>query len=1226
MIALGNVVMCYSDDMICWSNDEDHAGVLDWIVRRLLKCNIQASPTKAFLGRDRVHFLGHYVDKEGLHVDMAKVDAIRLMPSPVDPTGIKRFLGCSEYYRKFIPDFGSRTASLTDLLHKTAAWTWGDKEQAEFDDIKQALSTTPILALPRWDLPFTLRTDASEKGIGAVLCQTVDGVRRIIACASRKWSPCELNWDVRRKECFATIYGVRKFKQFLQGSHFTLETDHRNLLWLQKVDHHTQQLYRWALELSTLDFTVKHVPGASLMDADCLSRAPLPAPEPDDLASDDWTKYEICASNSTSDSYSVFCMGCGLSCDAMATVGTPFSIVGGLDSDPISLNHFAERTNASTFTTLDELSSARNSGAFSSSIDVLALTLTVSLDEQLAAIELLKPRLLYVEVDPPTLETAQREGYADFEKTLVTMGYSVHARLLDMARHGAYVASSRYVIVATPPKSVFQFPPELETFPGCQGLMLDPLVVPPPIRAQHFTPTRRFEVSSDGFRPRQLGTVSRGDGTSTFSKNCTGVFDPAYPMPQFSDEFTWNMNKGSQWVHDSLGARQWTLNEECDLHNLDDTAKCFLHKMIPAAALGYISRCFPVAPLAWLYRQFLDVLQPATSAPIRYSDLHGHAQASAHSQFLSAVITHTMPSLGEVRDLQRADGDLLEVILYHEQGRRVSDQPKGAYRREAPFTHLEDGILYYRAIVGDDENFCFGVVLPQSLRTRVIQALHDSEVYAHPGIRATLRTVRQHAYWKGMSKDIRDYINNCSTCKRAKTEIKAHSGHQVTDFFYMPWQRLGVDLIGPFPGGESILHFICWATSFNYIVIVENKLAATVAAATFKFFQLFGEPEELLSDNGTEFVNGLMKALLTNHGVKHVKATPMNPQGNSRTERRHRDYNRILRIVVQKYGLSWKTGAFIANWCLNSLPRSGSSICPFEMLLGYKPRFPAESTMTDYAGVSFKKAFGKANLSDEQLMLHLEAHRAWCMQTIEQVAKEQLLLNKQSSDLVTYELTYSVGDLVLLARPVIGSKKKGTTTRLLFQNIGPFEVMEYIGNNAYRLRKLGTDAITTHNVKYMNPYLTKAAHEKQTLTKADPDANTVAIPAYVPQPGDFMLFVGLASSDVPFHLVEVLEFHSDSDDVEFYYWNNSTSSGMLRNYRPVWSAPDSKEIQSMSKPPQKNYVKVAHTAHRDYFCWSSIPVVKTTKGFHLSQRNINRVMRMRTSESYLAVSAASYRI
>ncbi len=67
-----------------------------------------------------------------------------------------------------------------------------------------------------------------------------------------------------------------------------------------------------------------------------------------------------------------------------------------------------------------------------------------------------------------------------------------------------------------------------------------------------------------------------------------------------------------------------------------------------------------------------------------------------------------------------------------------------------------------------------------------------------------------------------------------------------------------------------------------------------------------------------------MKALLTNHGVKHVKATPMNPQGNSRTERRHRDYNRILRIVVQKYGLSWKTGAFIANWCLNSLPRSGS--------------------------------------------------------------------------------------------------------------------------------------------------------------------------------------------------------------------------------------------------------------------------------------------------------------
>ena len=192
--------------------------------------------------------------------------------------------------------------------------------------------------------------------------------------------------------------------------------------------------------------------------------------------------------------------------------------------------------------------------------------------------------------------------------------------------------------------------------------------------------------------------------------------------------------------------------------------------------------------------------------------------------------------------------------------------------------------------------------------------------------------------------------------------------------------------------------------------------------------------------------------------------------------------------------------------------------------------------------------------------------------------------------------------------------------------VGPGEVMEYLGNSAYRLRKLGTDSITTHNVKYMNPYLTKAAHEKQTLASTDPDAEAVAIPDYVPQPGDYMLFVGLASPDVPFHLVEVVEFHTDSDDVEFLYLNNTTTTGVLRNYRPVWSAPDQKEIQSMSKPPQKNYAKVPHTAHRDYFCWSSIPVIKTTKGIHLLRNDVKRVLKLRTSESLLAVLTKSSRI
>ena len=86
-------------------------------------------------------------------------------------------LGACGYYRSFIQDFGTRTRCLTQLLKKDADFDWTEERQAEFEDIKTALTEAPILALPRWDLPFILRTDASEHGMGGLLVQMIEGVR-----------------------------------------------------------------------------------------------------------------------------------------------------------------------------------------------------------------------------------------------------------------------------------------------------------------------------------------------------------------------------------------------------------------------------------------------------------------------------------------------------------------------------------------------------------------------------------------------------------------------------------------------------------------------------------------------------------------------------------------------------------------------------------------------------------------------------------------------------------------------------------------------------------------------------------------------------------------------------------------------------------------------------------------------------------------------------------------
>ena len=100
-----------------------------------------------------------------------------------------------------------------------------------------------------------------------------------------------------------------------------------------------------------------------------------------------------------------------------------------------------------------------------------------------------------------------------------------------------------------------------------------------------------------------------------------------------------------------------------------------------------------------------------------------------------------------------------------------------------------------------------------------------------------------------------------------------------------------------------------------------------------KLFLLFGAPREaIVSDNGREFVNTSIRTLVEQLRIDHIKTTPFNPQRNSRTERRHRDYNAYLRIVANVYGKAWDTGVYMGIWCLNARARSGTSVCLFEAL------------------------------------------------------------------------------------------------------------------------------------------------------------------------------------------------------------------------------------------------------------------------------------------------------
>ena len=142
-----------------------------------------------------------------------------------------------------------------------------------FQRLKELLCTSPVLKSPDFHLPFILQTDASDRGIGAVLSQRDHcGQEHPVAYFSRKLLPREERYSTVEKECLAIKLGVQAFKVYLLGRPFEVQTDHRALVWLDRLKDNNARLTRWSLALQPYKFNVYHRTGKSNGNADALSR------------------------------------------------------------------------------------------------------------------------------------------------------------------------------------------------------------------------------------------------------------------------------------------------------------------------------------------------------------------------------------------------------------------------------------------------------------------------------------------------------------------------------------------------------------------------------------------------------------------------------------------------------------------------------------------------------------------------------------------------------------------------------------------------------------------------------------------------------------------------------------------------------------------------------------------------------------------------------------------
>lgn len=268
-------VFVYLDDIIVMSDTyEKHLELLNEVSKRLRKAGLTINVKKSEFCLKQIKFLGYILGRDGLTTDPEKVQGVLDFSTPECVKDVRRLLGLAGWYRRFLKDFSSLTAPLSDLLKKgNKKFIWSKEADKAFQQLKSSLISAPILTNPDFTKPFSIQTDASDVGIGAILTQGEGLEERVIAFFSQKLNATQRKYAATERECLAVVKAIEKFRPYVEGVKFHVITDCASLIWLRNLKDPASRLARWAMLLQQYEFDLTHRKGKLNIVADALSRA-----------------------------------------------------------------------------------------------------------------------------------------------------------------------------------------------------------------------------------------------------------------------------------------------------------------------------------------------------------------------------------------------------------------------------------------------------------------------------------------------------------------------------------------------------------------------------------------------------------------------------------------------------------------------------------------------------------------------------------------------------------------------------------------------------------------------------------------------------------------------------------------------------------------------------------------------------------------------------------------
>lgn len=365
----------------------------------------------------------------------------------------------------------------------------------------------------------------------------------------------------------------------------------------------------------------------------------------------------------------------------------------------------------------------------------------------------------------------------------------------------------------------------------------------------------------------------------------------------------------------------------------------------------------------------------------------------------------------------------------------------------------------------------------QAMKTALIRASHDET--AHMGVNKTFRRLRQVVFWKGMQKDIAEYIQSCDLCEfKGKAADVAHDPHLILRHptVHRPFQRVSVDLIGPFPksraGHRHVVVVVDHFSKWTIATPIPSKEAPQVAEALIQnMYMIFGPAEVLLADNGGEIsANALNAEIFQRLGSYLTNTTGYHPASNGQVER----INKVFKDAVAKYTddrehEDWDAFLPLISHSINTSVSASTGYTPYLLLFGRECRQSIHDLLPQLGGQiksNHKYAEYLVSLSKRLQLAYTMTARN--IDTTQSVYNKPSVYHRALYLLGDNNALYTNGQHVLVYTPAVKIKNVKKLSKFWH---GPYEVVSKINATTYLIAIGGTSQPV--HASRLKPYHTR---------------------------------------------------------------------------------------------------------------------------------------------------------